>query len=269
MLVTESFQDVQTSYGTTMRMYIYHPTVPGYPKAKFPAVVVYSEIYQVTGPVARFARNIAAQGYIVAAPCVYHNFTSFEPLAYDTEGTDKGNLYKIEKPLESYDEDNTLAVDYLVSLPTCTGRVGATGMCLGGHIAYRAAFDKRVKAAVCFFGTDIHSATLGKGMHDDSLKRAGDIKGELIMIFGTLDPHVPLAGRDLIRKTLFENNVFFSFFEVAGAQHAFVRDENSKGRYDAAVTRIGMSMLFELFERRLKLDLGENDGLVTEVEDVC
>jgi len=55
-------------------------------------------------------------------------------------------------------------------------------------------------------------------MKDDSLERAGDIKGELIMIFGKKDNHVPPAGRDLIRKTLHEKDVCFSFYEVAWAQ---------------------------------------------------
>jgi carboxymethylenebutenolidase len=78
-------------------------------------------------------------------------------------------------------------------------------MCLGGHLAFRvsnkhlyrsiqtyynwcpikAAFDARVLASVCFFATDIHSATLGKGKKDDSLERVrkGDLtgKGELVV----------------------------------------------------------------------------------------
>jgi hypothetical protein len=49
-------------------------------------------------------------------------------------------------------------------------------------LAYRCALDQRVKAAVCYFATDIHSATLGEGKNDDSLARAADIKGELIMV---------------------------------------------------------------------------------------
>lgn len=73
-------------------------------------------------------------------------------------------------------------MDYLLSLPTCNGRIGATGMCLGGHLAYRCALDSRVKAAVCYFATDIHSKTLARGKNDDSLQRAGDIKGELLMV---------------------------------------------------------------------------------------
>lgn len=81
----------------------------------------------MTGPVARFARQIASQGYIVAAPSSYHEFTGPEPLAYDGPGTDAGNEWKIAKTVEAYDEDATHSVDALLALPTCNGRIGATG----------------------------------------------------------------------------------------------------------------------------------------------
>jgi carboxymethylenebutenolidase len=134
----------------------------------------------VTGPVARFCRQIASHGYVCAAPSSYHEFTGPDPLPYDVPGTDRGNAWKVEKRVAAYDEDAALAVDHLLALPSCTGRVGATGMCLGGHLAYRAALDRRVAAAACYFATDIHSRTLGEG--DDSLARAADIKGELVMV---------------------------------------------------------------------------------------
>ncbi|KAL2863790.1 c-24(28) sterol reductase [Aspergillus lucknowensis] len=252
-----------------VRIYVFHPSIPGFPKARFPGVVVFSEIYQVTGPVSRFARQIAGQGYIVAAPSSYHEFTGPEPLSYNAEDTDRGNAWKVAKTLAAYDEDAALSVDYLLSLPTCTGRIGATGMCLGGHLAYRCALDSRVCATVCYFATDIHSRTLGRGKDDDSLARAGDIKGEVTLIFGKNDTHVPPEGRDLIRKTLHEKGVLFSFYEVAWAQHAFIRDELSKGRYDPAISKVCFEMLLELFGRTLKLDLGEHDGKEFEVEDVC
>ena len=46
----------------------------------------------------------------------------------------------------------------------------------------KAAFDPRVLSSVCFFATDIHSATLGEGKKDDTLIRVkrGDIKGEVM-----------------------------------------------------------------------------------------
>lgn len=91
---------------------------------------------------------------------------------------------KITKTVAAYDEDATLSIDALLALPECNGRIGTTGMCLGGHLAFRCAFDTRVAATVCYFATDIHSRSLGKGKDDDSLKRCGEIKGEVVMIFG-------------------------------------------------------------------------------------
>lgn len=144
-----------------------------------------------------------------------------------------------------------------------------SGMCLGGHLAYRCALDKRIRAAVCYFATDIHSHSLGEGKADDSLKRAKEIKGELVMIFGKRDNHVPPEGRDLIRKILHEAGVTFSFYEVAWAQHAFIRDELSKGRYDPAIAGICFQMLLELFGRTLNGDLGPREDGDGEVKDVC
>ncbi|KAI9708824.1 MAG: hypothetical protein M1820_003779 [Bogoriella megaspora] len=190
--------------------------------------------------------------------------------------------------LSAYDEDATLAIDTLLSLSTSNGRVGTTGMCLGGHLAYRCALDQRISAAVCYFATgkfrdpslsslttsvtifpDIHSHSLGEGQNDDSLARAKDIKGELVMIFGKRDTHVPPAGRDLIRKTLHDAGVTFNFYEAAWAQHAFIRDELSKGRYDPALAGICFEMLLELFNRTLRSDLGPREGGQGEPEHEC
>ncbi|KKY29965.1 putative dienelactone hydrolase [Diaporthe ampelina] len=281
MLITESHADVTTTVNgveSPMRIFVFHPTIPQYPNARFPAVLLFSEIYQVTGPVTRFARQIAGQGYIVAAPSSYHDFTGPEALAYDVPGTDQGNAWKT---LESYDQDSCKTVDYLLGLPTCTGLIGATGMCLGGHLALRAALDPRISATVCYFATDVHSRTLGP--HDkpdlsatapspdsthtiDLLRR---LKGEVSLIFGLKDTHVPDAGRDLIRAKLREAGVVFSFHEFAWAQHAFIRDELSKGRYDPAISNACFQVLLELFGRTLRVDLGPRDGAPQKLEHVC
>ncbi|KZS93008.1 dienelactone hydrolase [Sistotremastrum niveocremeum HHB9708] len=275
MLISKTHYDVPSKLATNgqpIRIFVISPSIPDYPHAKFPGVVVFSEIYQVTGPVERFAGQIASHGYVVACPSSYHEFQGPEAIPYDTEGTDRGNRFKIEKEVAAYDEDATLTIDLLTSLPNCNGRIAATGMCLGGHLAFRAAFDPRVLASVCFFGTDIHSATLGKGKKDDSLIRVrkGDLtgKGELVMIFGKQDTHVPREGRDLIRKELEDANVTATFIEVQ-AQHAFIRDESSKGRWDAALTRSLFTFLLEVFERTAGRDLGPRSNLKTEIAHVC
>ncbi|KAJ3861771.1 dienelactone hydrolase [Lentinula novae-zelandiae] len=275
MLVTKTFHDIQTqldSGGRALRIFVISPSISKYPQAKFPGVVVFSEIYQVTGPVERFASQIASQGFVVACPSIYHEFEGPEAIPYDVEGTDRGNKYKIEKTVAAFDEDAKLSIDLLSTLPNCNGRIGATGMCLGGHLAFRAAFDQRVLASVCFFATDVHSATLGKGKSDDTLIRVrnGDLtgKGELVMIFGKQDTHVPRTGRDLIRTTLDDANVTVSFLEVQ-AQHAFIRDESSKGRWDAALTRSLFSFMMEVFDRTIGVDLGPLVDDTKPLEHVC
>ncbi|KAI1813488.1 dienelactone hydrolase [Poronia punctata] len=283
MLIKESHADVQTKVDgkdSSMRIFLFHPTIPQYPNARFPGIVLFSEIYQVTGPVARFARQIAGQGYIVAAPSSYHDFTGPEALAYDVPGTDQGNEWKVKKTLQSYDEDGYKTVDYLLSLSTCTGLIGTTGMCLGGHLALRASLDPRISACVAYFATDVHSRTLGPHAGPNTsaeapansthtIDKLNEIKGEVAMIFGIKDTHVPDAGRDLIRKKLRDAGTVFSFYEFAWAQHAFIRDELSKGRYDPAITKICFEVLLELFGRVLKTDLGPRDGKTVEVEHVC
>ena len=51
------------------------------------------------------------------------------------------------------------------------------------------------------------------------------------MIFGKADNHVTPEGRDLIRRTLHEEGVVFSFWEVAGAQRGFFSPSFSFSRF--------------------------------------
>jgi carboxymethylenebutenolidase len=255
MTLTEESVDLLTPTGP-MRTYVFHPAAPG----KYPGIVLYSEIFQMTGPVRRTASMLAGHGYIVAVPEIYHEL---EPagtvLAYDQAGADKGNGDKIAKEISAYDSDARAALDYLKSLPNCNGRLGAMGICIGGHLAFRAAMNPGVLAAACFYATDIHKRSLGKGQNDNSLERAGEIKGELLHIWGRQDPHVPLEGRNLVKARLEEVGARYSWHEVNGA-HAFMRDEGP--RYDPALAYQCYGLVLELFHRRLGFgDLqGETQG---------
>jgi carboxymethylenebutenolidase len=155
--------------------------------------------------------------------------------------------------MSSYDSDAAAVIDHLAGRPDSTGKIGTMGMCIGGHLAFRAAFDHRVRAAVCLYATDLHKASLGAGMNDDTLKRANEIRGEVMMIWGRQDPHIPGEGRRVIYSRLVEAELHFTWHEFNGA-HAFIRDEGP--RYDPALTRTVFGLAFELFYRRL----GEGEG---------
>ncbi len=247
MIVESSHVDLATPKGP-MRVHVHQPA-GGDASRKLPALILYSEIYQETAPIRRSALRFAGHGYLVAVPEVFHEH---EPpgtvLGYDTDGTDKGNRYKYATELATYDADARTVADFLKAHPRASGRLGAVGWCLGGHLAFRAALLPDVAATACFYPTDLHGDTLGAGKASDSKARVGDIHGELLMMFGKQDPHVPDDGRRAIHAALSEAKVRFSWHEV-NAAHAFMRDEGP--RYDPALAALGYALALEMFERTL------------------
>src|SRR5439155_8902572 len=171
-LEENEFVDLQTPTGP-MRTYIFRPKADG----RYPGILFYSEIFQVTAPIRRTAALLAGHGFVVAVPEIYHEF---EPagtvLAYDQAGADRGNALKTTKQLAAYDADARAVLAFLKKSEHCTGRLGVMGICIGGHLSFRAAMNPEVAAAVCFYATDIHKRGLGKGMADNSLERIPEIK---------------------------------------------------------------------------------------------
>jgi len=97
LIITNESVDLTTPSGT-MRNHIVRPVAPG----SYPAILFYSEIFQITGPIRRTAAALAGHGYIVAMPEVYHEYEAAgTALAYDQAGSDRGNFLKTHKPLHA------------------------------------------------------------------------------------------------------------------------------------------------------------------------
>src|SRR5580700_959632 len=116
--------DLPTTTGA-MRVHLYRPAGET-GAARFPGLVLYSEIYQETPPIRRSALRFASEGFLVAVPEVFHEH---EPpgtvLAYDKDGTDRGNRYKYDTTVASFDADAEAALALLAGHASCTGRLGA------------------------------------------------------------------------------------------------------------------------------------------------
>jgi len=242
----QEFVDIATPTGP-MRVHRFYPKTD----VPRPAVILYSEIFQVTGPIRRLASRLAGEGFEILVPEVYHEYE--EPgkvLGYDQAGADRGNFLKFEKPVAAFDSDARALIDWILARSYPWQAVGTWGFCLGGHLAFRAALDPRVAASACFYATDLHTATLGQGKKDDTLARVRETQAELLLIWGRQDPHVPLAGRKAIYDALTAAETHFQWHEFNGA-HAFARDEGP--RHDAAASRLAFSLALELFQRRLTI----------------
>lgn len=242
---SDEYADLPTAHGP-MRTFIFRPTEEG----RYPGILLFSEIFQVTGPIRRTAALLAGHGFIVAVPEVYHEYLpAGTALAYDQAGADEGNRLKTTKTLESYDANARAALDYLAAHDASTGALGVIGICLGGHLSFRAAAkNPDVQAAACYYATDIHQRSLGAGMNDDSLASIAHTQAELLMLWGRQDPHIPLEGRRAVQAHLDATGITYTWHEFNG-QHAFIRDEGP--RYDAELAQSALQLTLSLFHRRL------------------
>lgn len=70
MIVTTEYRDLDTPTGP-MRTHVYTPVHPK-GSTRYPGLLLYPEIYQQTGPIARLSMQFAGHGYVVMAPEIYH-----------------------------------------------------------------------------------------------------------------------------------------------------------------------------------------------------
>lgn len=230
MIVTTEYASIASGQ-SAMQTFIAAPNRAG----RFPGILLYSDIFQLTGPTLRSAVRLAGYGFVVAAPEIYHRI---EPqgtvLPFDDDGRDRGLADAARTSVSEFDDDCRAVLDYLNQHSNVEqGTLGATGFCIGGHLAFRAALQPDVRSTACFYGTGIHNGKLGKDENAGSLERASDIRGDLLMVFGSLDPHVPEEGREKIRSALERAGAKFKM-SVYEAEHAFMRDEGP--RYDPEAT---------------------------------
>ncbi len=210
--------------GKRMRTFVAQPSGVG----TYPGLLLFSDIFQLSEPIIRTCARLAGYGFVVAAHEIFHRLEPAGTVLLQTdEGRARGSQNQQAMPLAHFDEDCRAALDFLQQHPNvAAGQIGAGGFCIGGHLAFRAALQPDVKATACFYPTWLHNRQLGQGANADSLSRAAEIRGELLLLFGTLDPLIPEAGRAVIETTLQQANVRHEAFLFA-ADHGFVRDDRA------------------------------------------
>ena len=243
MVVTTQYVDIPLP-GSPMRTFVASPKAEG----RYPGILCYSDIFQLTPPLLRSCVRLAGYGFVAAAPEIYRRI---EPpgtvIAFDDAGRTRGQQDAAKTPVAHFDADCRAGLDWLAAQPNVApGKMGAVGFCIGGHLAFRAAFQPDVRATACYYGTGIHDGKLGQDADAGSLARAKEIRGELLMILGTKDPHVPDVGRETIDQALRESGARYRTI-LYPAEHAFTRDEGP--RFDPEATDLAFAETVRLFRK--------------------
>jgi carboxymethylenebutenolidase len=229
-----------------MRVYVASPK----PAGKYPGIVFYSDIYQLGDAIIRLVNYLAGFGYVVVAPEIFHRI---EPVGSVIEPNDigrmRGNDDARRTLISEYDADTRAVIDFLKNDSSVIAeKIGTVGFCIGGHLAVRAAFESEITAAVCCYPTGIPSGKLGKGVAE-TIQRFEEIKGEMLLIFGTEDPHISEQDRHTIINALENAKVYHQFFAYE-AEHTFMRDDGY--RYDAVAATSAWSEIIAFLERKFR-----------------
>ena len=214
-----------------------------------PGVLLYTDIFQLTESTLRTARRLASSGFVVCVPEIYaHGELAGVALEFDDAGKAAGQAAAAAMPVAQFDADRVAVLDHLGARADVDG-LCAVGFCIGGHLAFRAAFDPRVAATVCFYPTGLSDGALGADADAGSLAAAGDIGGRLMIVFGSRDPHVPAAARLQVVGALYVAGLTDLELHVfAGGEHAFMRDVGA--RYDPELTDLALHTAVSFLEGR-------------------
>lgn len=228
-----------------MRVYVAAPK----PAGQYPGILFYSDIYQLGKPITRLADRLAGYGYVVAAPEIFHRL---EPIGTVIEPNDLGRLQGNDDArrteIAHYDADAQAVLEWLkAESGVASEKLGTMGFCIGGHLAFRAALNPDVRAAVCCYPTGIHSGKLGRGIAD-TIDRVNELTGEVLTIFGTVDPHVPPEGRQMILEALEQAGVSHKSL-LYEADHTFMRDDGH--RYAPVATDVAWGEIVAFFGQRM------------------
>jgi carboxymethylenebutenolidase len=216
----------------------------------YPALAFYSDIFQMTESTQRMAMRFASYGFVVAAPEIYWRFEApGTAIAFDDPGRDRGMGDAKRMRVRDFDEDITVLIAFLKNdARVVPGAIGAVGFCLGGHLAFRAGLSPAVKATACFYPTGLHDGELAGDADAGSLALAEQVRGYLLIVFGTADPHTDAAGRDVVAAGLGATAIRYRI-SLYDAAHAFMRDVGA--RWDPKVTDEAFAEAIAMFQSEL------------------
>src|SRR5262245_295094 len=198
-------------------------------QGKFPAVLVIMEAFGLNDHIKDVTERIAAAGYVAIAPDLYYR-ESPNVVGYDQLQEAIGLMQRLDTEKVRVDLQSVithLKTQHFVNVD----RIGITGFCMGGTIAFLAAckFPTDIKAAVPFYAGNIA---------DDSptapLNAAVDLQAPILCFFGEKDPYIPLSQVKKIEERLRELGKSSEVKVYTGADHGFFCDERASYHPEAA-----------------------------------
>jgi carboxymethylenebutenolidase len=216
MSITTRYETVAASDGSgTFEAYCAVPE-----SGSGPGMLLFQEIFGINDNIRGLCDRLAGEGYVTLAPDM---FWRIEPRFERKDESGIGDAFAIVQKLDLAKaiEDIKATHAHLKAMPECTGKVGATGFCLGGALAFAAATQSKVDASVPYYGSAIN----------DMLDQVDQLECPTMFHYGNNDAFIPEEKiAEVERAVAGKPNVVFHRYD---AGHAF-SNWDAPSMYDEA-----------------------------------
>lgn len=202
-------QKIETNGGV---MGGYMPSVPE--GESRPGLVIIQEIFGVNKVMRDLTDSWAEKGYTTICPDLFWRFKPGIDITDQTqEEWDQAFGY-----YQAFDEDKgtddiKATIDMLRQHPSCNGKVGAIGFCLGGKLAFLTATRTDVNATVSYYGVGI----------EQNIIETSYVTSPLMLHIAEEDEYVPHDAQGTILAAALAHKSLVSAHVYPSVNHAFAR----------------------------------------------
>ena len=234
------------------------PTWVGVPEGQgpFPAVIVAQHAGGVDSFFRDFVDRLTAQGYVAAAPALFHRDPNSDQAVIDAMPRDEKRREYIFAMLNGTKDAGVLndvqaVLDNLERLAGAgIGPVGVTGFCMGGRVTFLVAGSiPQITAAAPFYPAGVLRVTEGS-MHS-AFDLISNINGPVDGFFGDEDDNPSQEQVAQIAAELTKHGKEYEFTSYPDAGHLFM-DFQTPAAYREEVAKDAWEKVLAFFGKTLK-----------------
>jgi len=200
------------------------------------AVIVVMEAFGLNAHIKDVAERIAREGYVTIAPDLFYRFGS-PVVPYEDVPRALGYIQKFDDAVLM--AELGVVIQHLKGRPEVrSDRIGITGFCVGGRIAFLTAcrHPAAIKVAVAFYGGGIAADT-----PTAPINLADRIQCPILCFFGETDKMIPMDQVRRVDETLKRLKKTAEVKVYKGAGHGFFC--NDRASYDAGAAQNAWDMM--------------------------
>jgi carboxymethylenebutenolidase len=199
-------------------------------------VAVVQEAFGVTAHIGRVCDRLAADGWLAAAPALFHR-TGSPVLAYgDLEAV---MPHMAELSADGIRADLAATFDLFAADGVPARRQGVVGFCMGGTVALWAATEFELGASVTYYGGGVRAGRFGLPPLVDA---APALRAPWQGHFGDLDQGIPVDQVEELRTAAATASVPTELFRYAEAGHGFNCDDRDAFHEPSAALAWGRTL---------------------------